>query len=200
LKGAWLTFLTAIASNYGEGASGKAVSTYFERAKKHPQWNLANTIAENGNGGGSAKKGTPRKRGTPAKSKKNAVLSNSEGDDEETIDYDVTPSKKPALNKVQSGRVQKSGGRAASKKVINYAESGDEDDDDLDLIKNEPEGFVDLPQRQDHSNGNANDYSSDGLSNGNRYNGILNPTQWSDGQDGGIEDDYFHDADEGDDA
>jgi hypothetical protein len=63
-----LTSSIATASAYGEGASGKAVSTYFERLKREPHWNLANTIAENGSS--PAKNATPRKpraKATPSK-------------------------------------------------------------------------------------------------------------------------------------
>lgn len=207
-----LTSSVAIASNYGEGTSAKAVSTYFERAKKDPQWNLANTIAENGNGGGSAvkPKATPRKR-TPAKGKKN--LSSNNSDDDEEMD---TPSKpKSVLNKVASGRVTKPG-RASAKKA-SYAElSDDEDDGDMDMIKPEPEGFVDLPTRKStngrsnghfngHSNGNsftsqsnASLFSGGGYSN-NGHHSNLNSQKWSNSHTQGDED-YFHDVDEGDEA
>jgi hypothetical protein len=45
-----LTSDTALASACGEGASGKAEATYFERLKREPHCNLANTLAENGSG------------------------------------------------------------------------------------------------------------------------------------------------------
>ncbi|KAH6703270.1 hypothetical protein BKA61DRAFT_419198, partial [Leptodontidium sp. MPI-SDFR-AT-0119] len=90
----------AIAGSYGEGVTGKAVSTYFERARKETHWDLTKTAAENG-AGGSAKK-TPAKR-TPSK-KKTAAVKGENGDDDESMPD--TPSKS-ALNKVKGGRVTK---------------------------------------------------------------------------------------------
>lgn len=66
LGGTFANYFTATASQFGEGASGKAISTYFERLKKDPHWNLANTLAENGatpkKGGGRTPKATPSKK------------------------------------------------------------------------------------------------------------------------------------------
>lgn len=137
----------AIASSYGEGASGKAVSTYFERVKKDNQWNLTNTIAENASNAGSAIKKTPRKK-TPAKRKGGAQASDGDSADEEE-----TPSKKSAMNKVASGRVTKA--RSATKKG-KYAEpeSDVEDQDDQEEMgsrgvkKEEMGGFADAPGHQ----------------------------------------------------
>jgi hypothetical protein len=65
-----LTIFIATAAQYGEGASGKAVSTYFERLKREPHWNLANSIADNNNSspvkGASGRKPRAQKT-TPAK-------------------------------------------------------------------------------------------------------------------------------------
>lgn len=61
---------------------------------------------------------TPRKRGTPKKAK----FTEEEDDGEE-----FSPSKKPALNKVKTGRVTK----ARSKAIKSYAEDEEEDDDDV---------------------------------------------------------------------
>jgi hypothetical protein len=71
-----LTSFIATASAFGEGASGKAVSTYFERLKRDPQWNLANSIAENGSGSSPAKNATPKKPRAPkGSSAKKATVS-----------------------------------------------------------------------------------------------------------------------------
>ncbi|KAG9236713.1 hypothetical protein BJ875DRAFT_362080, partial [Amylocarpus encephaloides] len=117
------------AREYGEGVSGKAVSTYFERAKKDPQWNLTNTIAANL--GGASAKTTPKKRGTPNKrkstaAKKTAICDDDDSDDEEQI----SPKKqKTVLSKVCSGRVTKSSGRNASKVINNYDKETDENEE-----------------------------------------------------------------------
>jgi hypothetical protein len=187
----WLTISIAIASSYGEGASGKAVSTYFERAKKDPQWNLANTIAENGAGSGSATKAkaTPRKRAP--KAKKNSSTS----DDEDTEIFN-TPSKTP-LNKVASGRVtKKATPRSASKKVANYAEPESEDEEDDEMIKGEPEGFEDI---QYNGNGNGNGKShSNGTGNGYAYAHHVDNSMPADSYTGAVDDNEntYYDAEE----
>ncbi|EHL01447.1 hypothetical protein M7I_2537 [Glarea lozoyensis 74030] len=134
----------ATASAYGEGASGKAVSTYFERLRRDPQWNLANTIAENGSGSSPAKNATPKKprapKGVSAKKatpKKRVTTDTDEDDDEEMAE---SPSKS-SINKVMSGRVTKPARTNRAK--ISYTESGDEDDDDSDqVVKSEPGSFA----------------------------------------------------------
>lgn len=94
--------------------------------RKEPEWNLANTMAENAAAGGSAPKSTPSKRAktTPKKAKAEIGFGGSGGsdDDEDTF----TPSKKakPAMNKVVSGRVSK----ARTKNTItSYANENDEE-------------------------------------------------------------------------
>ncbi|RDL36409.1 uncharacterized protein BP5553_05761 [Venustampulla echinocandica] len=114
----------AIANQYGEGVSGKAVSTYFERARKDPHWNLSNTVTENG--------GTPAKSRTPRGPAKKRVVKNEDDDDDE--EEEATPSKKPKapLHKVKNGRVAKQNGRARVP-----APYVDEEDDDDNMIKPE---------------------------------------------------------------
>jgi hypothetical protein len=183
----WLTISIAIASNYGEGASGKAVSTYFERAKKDPQWNLANTIVENGAGSGGATKAkaTPRK-----KAKKNSSIS----DDEDTEMFN-TPSKTP-LNKVASGRItKKATPRSASKKIANYAEPESEDEEDEEMIKGEPEGFEDI---QYNRNGNGHSRSN-GNGNGHAYAHHVDDSMHTNSYTGAVDDDNenaYYDAEE----
>jgi hypothetical protein len=102
--------ILAIADKYGEGTTAKAVSTRFERLKKEPEWNLANSLsASNGNGAGAngtpAKTKTPRKPKNPASAAAAAPGSSNE-DDDETFEKKPTP-RKSNLNKTQGGRVSK---------------------------------------------------------------------------------------------
>jgi hypothetical protein len=129
-----LTFSVAIANQYGEGVTGKAVSTYFERARKETHWNLANTLEENG----AAPKSTPRKRAPKSTPKKAPV--NEDEDDDEGSSFGDTPSKKAktALNKVKGGRVSKTPrGAAAVKKSYAEAEDDEEDFENGGPAKNE---------------------------------------------------------------
>ncbi|KAL5315806.1 hypothetical protein ACEPPN_016678 [Leptodophora sp. 'Broadleaf-Isolate-01'] len=156
---------SAIAGSYGEGVTGKAVSTYFERARKETHWDLTKTAAENG-AGGSAKK-TPAKR-TPSK-KKTAAVKGENGDDDESMPD--TPSKS-ALNKVKGGRVTKTTTpRRNAAKPVNYEES---EDDEVGL---QGRAKVELMSDDDissptYGNGHGavqNGHSGHGYSNG--YNG-----------------------------
>lgn len=114
-------FSTAVAREYGEGVTGKAVSTYFERAKKDPNWDRSRSAADNKIG---TPKPTPRKRG-PKGSAKKATTNNTETDDEEN--FEGSPSKKGILNKTQGGRVEKHrNGRA---KAVNYNEEDSADEE-----------------------------------------------------------------------
>lgn len=149
-QGIFANYFTAIAREYGDGVTGKAVSTYFERTRKDPNWQRTDNAylgAENG----SAKK-SPTKRGKGAK-KATPAKGSSAGDDEEES-FESTPSKKTPLNKVKNGRVTKaSGGRAKAK--VNYQD--DSDDDEEELIKDE-DGFEDL---HIHNGGSSNGGSFD---------------------------------------
>jgi hypothetical protein len=126
-------FFEAVAEKFGQGATGKAISTRFERAKKETAWDLSiNREVENG----SAARSTPRSRKAKVTPKK-AMDSNS--DDEES-NFGETPSeKKTPLNKVQGARVQKvqnGGGRGRKTGPVNYVELEDED---FEEIKGEQE-------------------------------------------------------------
>lgn len=124
------SFLAAISQNFGEGVTGRAVSERMLRMKKEPDWNLANTMAENL----APQKSTPGKRATnkstPTSSAKKGFKMNmndggSADDDDES--FDPSPSKKKgALNKVKSGRIAKPHGRASQ---ASYAEETDEDEE-----------------------------------------------------------------------
>ncbi|KAH8782157.1 hypothetical protein BGZ57DRAFT_926143 [Hyaloscypha finlandica] len=144
---------TSIAREYGEGVTGKAVSTYFERARKDPNWNRANTTEENGS---AQKNQTPRKRKAPAKKIKD------EGDDDEEdtgSNFDETPTKKKAtLHKVQSGRVKKPSPRSRAV-PSSYAELSENDGEDgavnEESIENGSDGFIDNGYHNGNGNGNA---------------------------------------------
>jgi hypothetical protein len=145
-------YFTAIAAQYGEGVTGKAVSTYFERAKKDPHWNRANSIEENG---GSATKA--RKPRTP-KPKKEKV----DGD------VDDSPTKKPKtpLNKTQGGRVAKTPGSGRGRPAKNYAEPEENEDDNEDFhVKGEHDEEADDDMAVQHANGNGHDMGNNGWSN-----------------------------------
>jgi hypothetical protein len=126
-------FSIAIAREYGDGVTGKAVSERFVRLKREPEWDLSNSVTENGGA-----KATPRKRATPAKprsSKKKSV----EVSDDDDEDINETPSKKfkGSLNKTMSGRVTKTTPARASRPALGaFAEksSGDEEED---IVKTE---------------------------------------------------------------
>jgi hypothetical protein len=144
-----LPISTAIAAQYGEGVTGKAVSTYFERAKKDSHWNVANSIEENGGANTKA----PRKPRTP-KSKKERV----EGADESPT------KKKTPLNKTQGGRVAKTPGSGRGRVAINYAEDENEDDnEDINLKGEHDEEAED--DMAIHANGNGH-----GMGNGDWSN------------------------------
>jgi hypothetical protein len=123
-------FCVAIAGQYKQGISGKAVSERFIRMRREDCWDLSTNTDPVGNGGTPAK-GTPRKRNTPAKNggKKNGngVTGEENGDEDDESDFGTTPSKKKGvLNKTKGGRVAKANGGAKSK-----AKSFDEDDDEV---------------------------------------------------------------------
>ncbi|KUJ17355.1 uncharacterized protein LY89DRAFT_52081 [Mollisia scopiformis] len=155
-----LTISTAIAREYGDGVTGKAVSTYFERAHKDPSWQRTNSPSIGGDGNGGPVKKTPVKRGSRAKKAAPAFngkrMGSSGDDDEEEVSFN-TPSKKTPLNKVKGGRVAKaSGGRA--KAPVSYAEPSDEDDDEMEMVKQERDvgsGFEDINHNAHNGNGNG---------------------------------------------
>lgn len=149
---------TAIAREYGDGVTGKAVSTYFERARKDPSWQRTDSSspgdgatpakAKRGGGGG---RGRGKKAAAPTNG--NGVTGGSGEDDDEEGNFDETPSKKAPLNKTKAGRVTKtSGGRA--KKNINYAE---DDDDEENMVKDEGEtgGYMDINYGNGHNDNGA---------------------------------------------
>lgn len=141
-----------MAEKFGQGATGKAISTRFERVKKESSWDLS--INRELDGGSTSKTSTPRKR-TP-KAKK-AASSNEDEDDEEG-NYEDTPSKKTPLHKVKGGRIQKNG-NGRGRKAINYAEA----DEDVEEIKGEiveDEHEVEMHENE-HDNDLANGYGND---------------------------------------
>lgn len=122
-KETFANYFTAIAREYGDSVTGKAVSTYFERVKKDPNWQRTDSIPTGENG---TPKKTPVKRGPRAKkatpAKKMGSSDDNEDDDEE-MDLNGTPTKGP-LNKVKNGRVAKSSPRSTTKK--SYKEDSSE--------------------------------------------------------------------------
>lgn len=103
--------MLATAAAYGQGTTGKAVSTRFERLKKEEPWDLS---INRDPGDAPVAKATPRKRGptaTPgtASAKKTKKQNLREDDDDDEEDFQETPSKsgKSTLNRVKSGRVTK---------------------------------------------------------------------------------------------
>ncbi|KAG0646543.1 hypothetical protein D0Z07_7656 [Hyphodiscus hymeniophilus] len=125
---------SAIAGSYQQGASGKAISTRFERMRKEPCWDLTiNTSA------GDGSKSTPNKRtpnkakGTPSEKMKTDV-----GSDSDAGDF-FTPSKKASIKKVQAGRVSKTKSTPRSKSVKSYAEEEDDEEEDGLAVKDEAE-------------------------------------------------------------
>ncbi|KAH8805948.1 hypothetical protein F5884DRAFT_755497 [Xylogone sp. PMI_703] len=141
---------SAIAKKYGEGVTAKAISTRFERLKKEPHANLENSFNENESTPKSARvRGTPKSGGKKAASVKmdsfstvdNMTQGTSEDDEDELYQsFPSTPSKKPSINKVQSGRIMKSkppsrpgqAGGITTPYIL---------DDDNDAIKAEMSGF-----------------------------------------------------------
>jgi hypothetical protein len=108
------------------------VSAYFERARKDPFWNLANTTEENT----STQKETPRKaKTTPRKARASDKKAQKDGDGSGDEDFEVeTPSKKTPLNKVQQGRVAKPATtRRATKKSMKASVEDDNADFGSDL-------------------------------------------------------------------
>jgi hypothetical protein len=165
-------FFTAIAREYGDGVTGKAVSTYFDRAKKDPYWDRTKSVADirTENGGTTAvKTSTPRKRAPKGSAKKAAAMMG-DGDDEETSEFNDTPSKKKTpLNKVCGGRVTKSG-RA---KPISYV--GQDADENEEEVEEDEEPIVKMEDTPASSNGdgyeNGNGYGDHGYKNGYAVSG-----------------------------
>jgi len=133
----------AVADKFGEGTTGKAISTRFERMRKESCWDLSNTSSSIANS--PVKK--PRARGTPKKKAASMTPSteaenneNEENGGDDNSDYDVTPSKKAAINKVKNGRVSKPlssrpARKTAAKAPTVYLE--DDEDDDMVHVKSE---------------------------------------------------------------
>ncbi|KAH7389068.1 hypothetical protein BKA64DRAFT_129245 [Cadophora sp. MPI-SDFR-AT-0126] len=174
----------AIAGQYGDGVTGKAVSTYFERARKEPHWDLTKSAAENG----SAKK-TPSKR-TPAGGKrKAAAMKGEDGDDDEGMAE--TPSKKA---KGARGAA-KATPKRANKTAINYTESSDVDDEEGLTGRVKPEKFEESEDdigAAGYGNGHASQYASNGHGNGHGYyNGNGNGHTMSHDNDGFEDDENF---------
>jgi hypothetical protein len=104
-----------MAAQYSEGVTGKPVSTYFERMKKDPSWDIANSMPDDGSALKVAKE--PR---TP-RAKKEKV----EGADE-------PPTNKTPLNKTQRSRVAMTPGSGYGRpaKIASGAEEENEDKDE----------------------------------------------------------------------
>jgi len=122
-----LTFVfIAIAGQFGQGASGKAISTRFERMRKEDSWNLAANRGTGGDGAAS-KPQTPRKRASKAKK--------AGEEDGEASETETPTKKKGALNKVKGGRVTKKG--AGGKGAKNGYVDENDDEEMGGNIKNE---------------------------------------------------------------
>ncbi|KAF7872420.1 hypothetical protein EAF04_003341 [Stromatinia cepivora] len=146
------------AEKYGDGTTGKAISTRFERMRKESAWDLnSQPIGTNNPLGTTPKKSrAPR---TPSKKtpKKAAASSNEEGDDDSDLEMGTpskksSPVKKEPMNKVKGGRVEKKNGtpsRAAKNTVKSYIDSDDEDDDDELIIKDEDTNAYDFGRAAD---------------------------------------------------
>ena len=163
-------FFIAIAREYGDGVTGKAVSTYFERARKDPNWDRSRSAADIKSEGTPVKTPASRKRGQSKNSKKTATTD----EDDTEVQFDETPTKKKTpLNKTAGGRVTKpSSGRA--KPRLNYAEPDDEDDelnDEVTIIKSENASNPFISNGHSNGNGNSNGHSH---SNGHDDNGFGN--------------------------
>ncbi|KAM0186464.1 hypothetical protein ACHAPC_004545 [Botrytis cinerea] len=133
----------ATADKYGDGVTGKAISTRFERMRKESAWDLNSPPGTNDFLGTTPKKG--RAQRTPKKNaKKAAVSSNEEGDDDSDMEMPTpskkgSPVKKETINKVKGGRVEKkpaTPSRAVKNAIKSYVDSDDDGDDDF-IIKDE---------------------------------------------------------------
>ncbi|PQE06651.1 hypothetical protein CJF31_00009776 [Rutstroemia sp. NJR-2017a BVV2] len=138
--------LFSTAEKFGDGATGKAISTRFERMRKEEAWNLSIST----NSDAAAPKGTPRKPRTPGsgggrkKNPKTPKKVEDDGDDGSEIE---SPSKikKENLKKTVVGRVTKANPRAAKAAVKSYEESDAETefmDADTGAVKTE-DGMMD---------------------------------------------------------
>ncbi|KAF7944706.1 uncharacterized protein EAE97_005339 [Botrytis byssoidea] len=194
----------ATAEKFGDGATGKAISTRFERMRKEPAWNLHSPPGTNDS------LGTPKKaraQRTPKKSaKKAAASSNEEGDDESDLEMGTpskkgSPVKKETINKVKGGRVEKkpaTPSRAAKTGIKSYVDSDDEGDDDL-IIKDEDIGAYDFGRAADGDEdmlGGGGFGGGFGGGNGHVYdhgNGNGHGHGHGNGGDDGEEEDVFYD-------
>lgn len=155
-------FLAAIAGQYGQGVTGKAVSERIVRMKREESWNLNNNNnrATGGAGDGSAKS-TPRKR-TPSKKKVEQYTGSNEDDDE---DFNFsTPSKtKTPLNKVKNGRVVKKQQKDDRNMLSSFTDI-DNDDDEVQIVKKEAKpqmSFNGMENGQGFSRGFGHSYVED---------------------------------------
>ncbi|TVY62724.1 hypothetical protein LSUE1_G006157 [Lachnellula suecica] len=142
----------AIAREYGDGVTGKAVSTYFERARKEPSWNRGDTPVKT--------PGSGRKRGPKGSAKKAASSMEDTPDDDDEETYDTPSKKKGANNKTMGGRITKSSPRKVQRK--NYQGMDDDEEEDHDNESEEP--FV---KNENHNDSFA--VSNNGYHNGNDY-------------------------------
>ncbi|TGO80595.1 hypothetical protein BELL_0004g00210 [Botrytis elliptica] len=149
------TLNIATAEKFGDGVTGKAISTRFERMRKEPAWALNSPLGTNDSLGTTPKK-TRAPRSAKKSTKKAAASSNEEGDDDSDMEM-ATPSKKGSpvkketINKVKGGRVEKkpaTPSRAAKTNIKSYVDSDDEGDDDL-IIKDEDIGAYDFGRAAD---------------------------------------------------
>ncbi|TGO42508.1 hypothetical protein BHYA_0007g00070 [Botrytis hyacinthi] len=187
----------ATAEKFGDGATGKAISTRFERMRKETAWDLNSPPGTNNPLGTTPKKA--RAQRTPKKSaKKAAASSNEEGDDESDLEM-ATPSKKGSpvkkepINKVKGGRVEKkpaTPSRAAKTAIKSYVDSDDEGDDDL-IIKDEDIGAYDFGRAAE---GDEDMLGGGGFGGGNGHGyGHGNGHGHGHGGDDAEEEDVFYD-------
>ncbi|PQE20680.1 hypothetical protein CJF30_00002004 [Rutstroemia sp. NJR-2017a BBW] len=159
---------SSTAEKFGEGTTGKAISTRFERMRKEEAWNLS--ISTNSDAAAAAPKGTPRKPRTPgsgAGRKKTPKTPKKVEDDEDEDSEIESPSKikKENLKKTVAGRVTKAAPRAAKAAIKSYEESDAETefmDADTGAVKTE-EGMMDWGHTaagEEHAINNDYDYGN----------------------------------------
>lgn len=158
--------------------------------KRDPQWNLTNSIQENGGTPTKAKK--PRAKATPKKKAKKDEASGDDEDREGGSDVEMQSPTKGPLNKTLGGRVAKQQRTPRKTAPINLTEAAsEEEDEEGDMIKNEHNGYS-----QAYSHGgsfnNGNGYGN-GHGNGNGYTAEGYGDSFENGDDG----DMYYAAEDG---
>ncbi|TVY90622.1 hypothetical protein LAWI1_G001157 [Lachnellula willkommii] len=154
--------LAAIAREFGDGVTGKAVSGYFERVKKEPHWDRTKSIAD------IITEGTPK---TPTPARKRAAkgkkaAARDDGDDEEPQEFDTPSKKKTPLNKVKGSRVSKAS--RAKQQPLSYA-GQDLEDDEEELEDEQMVKMENIPVSSNGGNGHEYGYAVTGDDQENYY-------------------------------